>query len=714
MDAIREREHDFITRAMRRWSANPSIEILGSPDAGRLSIVSFVVRHDGRYLHHNFVVALLNDLFGIQSRGGCSCAGPYGHRLLGIDIETSHEFEREITRGCEGIKPGWVRVNFNYFISEAVFEFLLDAVDLVATDGWRLLPDYSFEPASGLWHHRAGRPEPPASLCDVRYDDGRMDWPSHRHHEPESRLAGYLDEARAFLARPVVAPPTPSVIAGRGRPGLRGAALVLAPRGGGGRGRSRAWLTSRAAFRRSSASTWARPRRRRRRSGWTDGCIGLGRAGYPLDVGPDGRAEQDRLRDWWAAVSAAVRTIDVSGVDVVAVCGVAQGPTLAVVDAGWRARATGDHLAGPAADRGRIGRRVRAAADRLPGWHARSRMSSARRAWLLSAWDALGLWLSGEAATSLQGHETALDDEALRRRRVAERLRGGAAPVRVRARGLAPGGGRGAGPAGRHSRGRRRERRNREHARGRASARGRCRGHRRRVGRDRDATRTRPSPSMACSSPRRRCRDDGSWAGAMAALGASVDWLRESVLGRAASAEVLMAEAAAAPPGAGGLLFLPYLAGERAPLFDDAARGAFVGLTLAHGRAELARAVLEGAAFAMRSVAEPLSLAGAPIRELRLAGRRSPGDAWARIKADVLGVPVAIPTMGESAVLGAAIVAAGGVGAVRDLEAGVEAMTSIAARIEPDPAARARYDELYAVYRDLWPAIAPTVHAIDA
>ena len=76
--------------------------------------------HGGhRYLHHNFVVALLNDLFGIQSRGGCSCAGPYGHRLLGIDLDTIHEFEREIGRGCEGIKPGWVRVNFNYFISEA-------------------------------------------------------------------------------------------------------------------------------------------------------------------------------------------------------------------------------------------------------------------------------------------------------------------------------------------------------------------------------------------------------------------------------------------------------------------------------------------------------------------------------------------------------------------------------------------------------------------
>jgi selenocysteine lyase/cysteine desulfurase len=209
-EAIREREAGFIHRALHRWEANEHIEILGSHQAERLSIVSFVVRHAGRYLHHNFVVALLNDLFGIQSRGGCSCAGPYGHRLLGIDLETSHEFEREIARGCEGIKPGWVRVNFNYFISEAVFAFILDAVDLVASDGWRLLPDYVFEPASGLWRHRAGRPEPPLSLLDVSYDDARMAYQSHRHREPETRLAAYLDDARARLAQPPPALPGPS------------------------------------------------------------------------------------------------------------------------------------------------------------------------------------------------------------------------------------------------------------------------------------------------------------------------------------------------------------------------------------------------------------------------------------------------------------------------------------------------------------------------
>ncbi len=200
VEAIREREEDYIRRAIARWDREPGLQILGNPDLPRLSIVSFVVRHRDRYLHHNYVVALLNDLFGIQARGGCSCAGPYGHRLLGIDLERSHAFEREISRGCEGIKPGWVRVNFNYFISEAVFEFVVEAVRLVARDGWRLLRDYRFDPLTGLWRHHAGAPEPPLSLHDVRYQDGAMRYVAHRHREPEARLAAYLEEARALLA----------------------------------------------------------------------------------------------------------------------------------------------------------------------------------------------------------------------------------------------------------------------------------------------------------------------------------------------------------------------------------------------------------------------------------------------------------------------------------------------------------------------------------
>jgi hypothetical protein len=200
-ETIQLRERSFIRRAIASWSANPHIELLGNLQAERLSIVSFVVRDGPRYLHHNFVVALLNDLFGIQSRGGCSCAGPYGHRLLGIDIERSHEFEREIARGCEGIKPGWVRVNFNYFISEAVFEYVLDAVHLVADQGRKLLPDYRFDPARGLWRHRQGLVEPPLRLHALHYDDqGRLRFTSSHAQARDAALAGYLEEARRLLA----------------------------------------------------------------------------------------------------------------------------------------------------------------------------------------------------------------------------------------------------------------------------------------------------------------------------------------------------------------------------------------------------------------------------------------------------------------------------------------------------------------------------------
>jgi len=202
VEVIRQHETDFVRRAIAAWQGNPRIEVLGNLQAERLSIVSFVVRSPrGAYLHHNFVVAVLNDLFGIQARGGCSCAGPYGHRLLGIDLERSHAFEREIARGCEGIKPGWVRVNFNYFISEQVFEYIVRSVDLIAQHGWRLLPAYRFDPATGRWHHCEGPVEPPLRLADVHYDgDGLLAYPRQHDQAPESALRDYLEEASTLLA----------------------------------------------------------------------------------------------------------------------------------------------------------------------------------------------------------------------------------------------------------------------------------------------------------------------------------------------------------------------------------------------------------------------------------------------------------------------------------------------------------------------------------
>ncbi len=199
-ERIRSLEEGFIEGAIASWAENPNIEILGNRDAERLSIVSFVVKHGDRYLHHNFVVALLNDLFGIQSRGGCSCAGPYGHRLLGIDIDTSLEFEREISRGCEGIKPGWIRVSFNYFITEAVFRYIVDAVDMVATSGWRLLPRYRFDVDSGLWQHRDGRGDPPLSLTEIDYRSGAMRYTVEPRRDPDFILSDYLKAADEILA----------------------------------------------------------------------------------------------------------------------------------------------------------------------------------------------------------------------------------------------------------------------------------------------------------------------------------------------------------------------------------------------------------------------------------------------------------------------------------------------------------------------------------
>ncbi len=205
VEAIRAREERFTRRAIERWEAHPNIEVLGNHEAERLSIVSFVIRAGADrsdqqlYLHHNYVVALLNDLFGIQSRGGCSCAGPYGHRLLGIDLERSQEFEREINRGCEGIKPGWVRINFNYFIDDPTFDYLLDAVEFVADQGAALIADYRFDPTNGLWRHRRSR-SVPMSLFDITYNDRGLCHHQDRRQLGSVPLRSFVEAAHQLVA----------------------------------------------------------------------------------------------------------------------------------------------------------------------------------------------------------------------------------------------------------------------------------------------------------------------------------------------------------------------------------------------------------------------------------------------------------------------------------------------------------------------------------
>jgi selenocysteine lyase/cysteine desulfurase len=200
VETIQAHEERAIRRAIAAWNDEPNLEVLGNPRAARLSIVSFVVRHGERRLHHDLVVALLNDLFGIQARGGCSCAGPYGHRLLGIDEQRSHAFERVIDGGCHGLKPGWVRINFTWFLTDAVIDFLIEAVRLVARDGWRLLDDYRFDPVTGRWSHRVGQSAPPMSLYDVCFDGGEVTWPHRRLQVDDAELGDVLAHARELLA----------------------------------------------------------------------------------------------------------------------------------------------------------------------------------------------------------------------------------------------------------------------------------------------------------------------------------------------------------------------------------------------------------------------------------------------------------------------------------------------------------------------------------
>ncbi|MEQ9464903.1 MAG: aminotransferase class V-fold PLP-dependent enzyme [Haliea sp.] len=167
-DTIQARESALAERAMARLRACPNIEVLGSHDAPRLPIFSLRFRCGERDLHYGFVVALLNDLFGIQARGGCSCAGPYAHALLGMDMAYSKRLEAAISAGASLLRPGWVRLNFNYFIDEEEFEYLLRALELVAEHGWRLLPCYQANTAQGLWRFRGHNPErkdPMASLA---------------------------------------------------------------------------------------------------------------------------------------------------------------------------------------------------------------------------------------------------------------------------------------------------------------------------------------------------------------------------------------------------------------------------------------------------------------------------------------------------------------------------------------------------------------------
>lgn len=193
-------------------------------------------------------------------------------------------------------------------------------------------------------------------------------------------------------------------------------------------------------------------------------------------------------------------------------------------------------------------------------------------------------------------------------------------------------------------------------------------------------------------------------AGGMATSGAVTAWLRDLTGGEY---ESLVAEAGAAGAGAGGVLMLPYFAGERTPVQDPDARGTIAGLTLSSTRGDLYRAALEATAFGVRHNVETMASSGAIARRVVAVGGGTQGDLWPQIVSDVTGLEQAIPTVTIGASFGAAFLAAGLVGSPE-----IGLWNPVARTVVPEPSVASTYNEFYGLYRSLYPATAEISHAL--
>jgi xylulokinase len=452
--------------------------------------------------------------------------------------------------------------------------------------------------------------------------------------------------------------------------------------------------------------------------------LGLARAGYRTDVEPSsGRAEQDP-EAWWGALTTAVRSVTGLGAgraDVVAIALDGHGPTLVAVDAAGRPT----HSAIIWQDtRATVEQAELAAATGLEGWslaglpaalwlerHDPAAATATR--WYLATWDFLAFRLTGRTATSLVDGQpfpsgSVLDSAGIPPDRIPPPVRAGSVVGQLTERaaevlGLAAGLPVAAGVvdawASFHGAG--------MVEAGDAIDVGGAAGG---FGVYWDRAVTVPG-SFVTIAPLPGLYSIG---GAMAATGRALDWFGAEIAGGVGSVEALLQEAATTAPGADGALFLPYLAGERSPIWDPTARGAFVGLTLGHGRAHLGRAILEASALAIRHVAEPIVAAGISVREMRVCGGPARSETWNQIKADVTGFSVEVPAVLETAVVGSAILGATGIGAYPDVPSAIRGMTRVARRLEPRVELRGLYDAAFDAYVRLHPAIAPIVRGFVA
>ncbi len=215
----------------------------------------------------------------------------------------------------------------------------------------------------------------------------------------------------------------------------------------------------------------------------------------------------------------------------------------------------------------------------------------------------------------------------------------------------------------------------------------------------------------------------GRWhvMGVMLSAGGSLRWLRDTIagpereVGRLSGVdpyEIMIAEAAQVPAGSEGLLFLPYLTGERTPYADPNARGAFVGLTLRHGKSAMVRAVLEGVAYGLRDSLELLRALNIPIEQVRASGGGARSTLWRQIMANIFGTELVTINITEGAAYGAALLAGVGAGVYRDVFEATERTIRVVDRVEPVADEVAIYDGYYQDYRTLYGQLKPTFDSV--
>jgi hypothetical protein len=183
----------------KRFYKIPNLFLLGNNELPKVSIFTFLVKsRTGMILHPMYVVALLNDLFGIQSRAGCQCASIYGQNILGIDMEYSRKLKESLMAGNELMRIGFTRINFNYFLKDEEIDYICDAIEFLCNYGWMMLPHYKLDKDLGYWKNRDEQETTKhrSWLGEIDYSSGKMKYLKSTDETVRSHLPFYINKDR--------------------------------------------------------------------------------------------------------------------------------------------------------------------------------------------------------------------------------------------------------------------------------------------------------------------------------------------------------------------------------------------------------------------------------------------------------------------------------------------------------------------------------------